>query len=231
MSLELKRRDLAPEDQPFDIDLSEGLPPLVVVATGNPHKVREISAILGRALPGVAFVVLHDLGDFPEPEEDGETFVENALIKAHAAAADTGLWAVADDSGLEVDALGGEPGVRSARWAGEHGADDANNAKLMDAMAGVPEGERTARFRSAVCLVTPYGAEAIGEGACEGTIGWEPRGTGGFGYDPLFWPADTPGQTMAELTPERKNAISHRFHALQALAEALGGSRLEESNQ
>ncbi len=201
----------------------------VVVATGNPHKLREIGEILAPALPGVEFVSVRELGDFPEPEEDGETFIENALIKARAAAEETGLPAVADDSGLDVDALGGEPGVRSARWAGVHGDDLANNEKLMARMAEVPEEARTARFRSAVCLVTPEGEEVVAEGACEGMVGYEPRGTGGFGYDPLFWPADTPGQTMAELTPEQKNAISHRFHALSALAEKLRSRTLGSS--
>ncbi len=204
-------------------------PARVVVATGNPHKLREIGEILSPVLPGVEFVSVGELGDFPEPEEDGETFVANALIKARAAARETGLPAVADDSGLDVDALDGEPGVRSARWAGVHGDDLANNEKLMARMADVPEAARTARFRSAVCLVTPDGEEVVAEGTCEGTVGYEPRGTGGFGYDPLFWPADTPGQTMAELTPEQKNAISHRFHALSALAEKLRGRRLGSS--
>ena len=185
----------------------------VVVATGNPHKVTEIAAILGRALPAVRFVAISELGDFPEPA--------NARIKALAAARETGLAAVADDSGLCVDALRGEPGVMSARWAGVHGDDPRNNAKLMAAMEGVPEEERTARFRSAVCLVAPDGEELIGEGACEGMVGFEPRGTGGFGYDPLFWPDETPGKTMAELAPDEKNAISHRFHALEALAAQL----------
>ncbi len=206
-------------------------PQRVVVATGNPHKLREIGEILSPVLPGVEFVSVKELGDFPEPEEDGETFIENALIKARAAAMETGLPAVADDSGLDVDALDGEPGVRSARWAGVHGDDLANNEKLMARMARVPDAARTARFRSAVCLVTPEGEEVVAEGACEGTVGHEPRGTGGFGYDPLFWPLDTPGQTMAELTPEQKNAISHRFHALSALAEKLRGRSLSSSTQ
>lgn len=194
----------------------------VVVATGNAHKLVEIEDILGRALPDVRFVALGQLGDFEDPEENGATFAENALIKARAAVQETGLTAVADDSGLVVDALGGEPGVYSARYAGVHGDDAANNAKLLDRLAGVAEDGRTARFMSVVALVYPDGRELIGTGACEGVIGFEGRGDHGFGYDPLFLPDDTPGKTMAELEPEEKNAISHRFHALVDLCGKLG---------
>lgn len=193
----------------------------VVVATGNAHKVAEIEAILAPVMPGVRFVALGELGDFPDPVEDGETFFDNALIKARAAQAETGLpMAVADDSGLCVDALDGAPGIYSARWAGEHGNDVANNEKLMAQMSAVPEAERTARFHSSVVLVR--GDEILhGDGDCEGVVGFEPRGDGGFGYDPLFLPNDTPGKTMAELTPDEKNAISHRFHALEDLSAKL----------
>lgn len=193
----------------------------VVVATGNAHKVVEIEAILAPAMPGARFVALGELGDFPDPVEDGETFFENALIKARAAQKETGLaMAVADDSGLCVDALGGEPGIYSARWAGEHGNDAANNERLMHEMANVPDAERTARFHSSVVLVR--GEEVLrGDGDCEGRVGHEPRGEHGFGYDPLFLPDDTPGRTMAELTLEEKNLISHRFHALEDLAAKL----------
>ena len=193
----------------------------VVVATGNAHKVVEIEAILAPAMPGARFVALGELGDFPDPVEDGETFFENALIKARAAQKETGLaMAVADDSGLCVDALGGEPGIYSARWAGEHGNDAANNERLMREMANVPDAERAARFHSSVVLVR--GEEVLrGDGDCEGRVGHEPRGEHGFGYDPLFLPDDTPGRTMAELTLEEKNLISHRFHALEDLAAKL----------
>ena len=194
----------------------------VVVATGNAHKLVEIEDILGRALPDVRFVALGQLGDFEDPEENGATFAENALIKARAAVQETGLTAVADDSGLVVDALGGEPGVFSARYAGVHGDDAANNAKLLDRLAGVSESDRVARFMSVVALVYPDGRELTGTGACEGAIGFEGRGDHGFGYDPLFLPDDTPGKTMAELEPEEKNAISHRFHALVDLCGKLG---------
>lgn len=193
----------------------------VVVATGNAHKVIEIEAILSPAMPGVRFVALGELGDYPDPVEDGETFFDNALIKARAAQAETGLlMAVADDSGLCVDALDGAPGIFSARWAGEHGNDAANNAKLMEQMADVSDERRTARFHSSVVLVR--GDEVLrGDGDCEGMVGWQPRGDGGFGYDPLFLPNETPGRTMAELSLDEKNLISHRFHALEDLAAKL----------
>ncbi len=193
----------------------------IVVATGNMHKLTEIEAILSQVLPDTRFVALGQLGDFEDPEETGATFLENALIKAEAAVAQTGLSAIADDSGLVVDALEGEPGVYSARYAGVHGDDAANNEKLLEKMADVADGERTARFMSVIALVDASGVVRSGTGACEGMIGREGRGDHGFGYDPLFLPADTPGKTMAELTPEEKNAISHRFHALQDLVEQL----------
>lgn len=193
----------------------------VVVATGNAHKVVEIEAILSRVMPGVRFVALGELGDFDDPVEDGADFFENALIKARAAQAATGCeLAVADDSGLCVDALDGAPGIFSARWAGEHGNDDANNDKLLGELADVADADRTARFHSSVVLVR--GEEVLrGDGDCEGTIGHERRGNNGFGYDPLFWPVETPGRTMAELSLEEKNGISHRFHALEDLAAKL----------
>ena len=193
----------------------------VVVATGNAHKVVEIEAILAPAMPGVRFVALGELGDFPDPVEDGQTFFDNALIKARAAQEQTGLaMAVADDSGLCVDALDGAPGIYSARWAGEHGNDAANNEKLMREMEGVADEARTARFHSSVVLVR--GDEVLrGDGDCEGVVGHAPRGSHGFGYDPLFLPAETPGKTMAELTLDEKNQISHRFHALEDLASKL----------
>jgi len=198
----------------------------VVVATGNAHKVIEIEAILSPVMSDVRFVALGELGDFPDPVEDGDTFTENALIKARAALDETGLrMAVADDSGLCVDALEGAPGVFSARWAGEHGNDDANNDKLVRAMEGVSETDRTARFHSSVVFVgrDDDGEEVLcGNGDCEGSIGFERRGDSGFGYDPLFLPDDTPGKTMAELTLDEKNKISHRFHALDDLAKKLG---------
>lgn len=194
----------------------------VVVATGNAHKLVEIEEILGAALPGTRFVAIGQLGDFDDPEETGTTFAQNAIIKAEAAVAETGFAAVADDSGLMVDALGGEPGVYSARYAGVHGDDAANNEKLLAKLEGVEDARRTARFASAIAFIEPSGLVTMGEGFCEGMIGHEGRGDYGFGYDPLFLPRDTPGKTMAELEPQEKNAISHRFHALQDLCEKLG---------
>lgn len=193
----------------------------VVVATGNAHKVTEIEAILKPVMPGTTFYALGELGDFPDPVENGDTFTENAIIKAQAALDETGLTSVADDSGLVVDALGGEPGIMSARWAGVHGDDARNNAKMMREMADVPEDKRGAHFHSSVVLLRLDGTILTGEGDCHGKIGHEPEGTHGFGYDPLFWPDDTPGRSMADLEPEEKNAISHRFHALQDLARQL----------
>ena len=201
----------------------------VVVATGNAHKLDEMRAILSPIMEGMRFVALSELGDFPDPVESGQTFLENALIKARAALDETGLaMAVADDSGLCVDALGGAPGVRSARWAGRHGDDDANNDKLLAELASVPEGRRTAHFHSAVVLVLRDGeGERVlsGEGDCAGSIGRVRLGTGGFGYDPLFvldeGAAEGAARTMAELTPAEKNSISHRRHALVDLASKL----------
>lgn len=197
----------------------------VVVATGNAHKLSEIEAILGQIMDDCRFVALGDLGDYPDPEEDGETFYDNALIKARAALDETGLrMAVADDSGLCVDALGGEPGIHSARWAGEHGNDAANNDKLLAEMAEVPDAERAARFHSTVVLVTrdEDGEEILaGNGDCEGSIAYDLRGSNGFGYDPLFDLADIPGKRMAELEPDEKNAISHRRRALDDLVTKL----------
>ena len=195
-------------------------PRTVVVASGNRHKVVEIEAILGTVMPQTRFVSIKEVGDFPDPEETGDTFEENAFIKAQAAHEATGLPAVADDSGLVVDALGGAPGVYSARYAGVHGDDAANNAKLLRELDDVPAAERTARFTSCVAYVDEN-VRVCGVGHCEGAVGFEGRGDGGFGYDPLFLPDDTPGKTMAELTADEKNAISHRFHALRALADRL----------
>ena len=200
---------------------------MLVVATGNAHKLAEIRAILGAvpSMAGVSFVALADLGDYEDPVEDGDTFTANALIKARAALDDTGLtMAVADDSGLVVDALDGAPGIYSARWAGEHGNDDANNQKLLREMTDVPDGKRTARFHSSVVFVSrdADGEEVlVGEGDCEGTIARDLRGTNGFGYDPLFELADIPGKRMAELEPQEKNAISHRRRALDDLVNKL----------
>lgn len=195
---------------------------VIVVATGNPHKVIEIEGILGPIMADVHFVALGELGDFPDPVEDGETFFDNALIKARAALEETGLKAaVADDSGLCVDALDGAPGIHSARWAGVHGADEANNDKLLRELAGVPDDRRGAHFHSTVVLAYADGRVLRGDGDCFGAVGHERRGDNGFGYDPLFLTDDFPGRTMAELSLDEKNTVSHRFRALEALAAQL----------
>ncbi len=193
---------------------------IVVVASNNAHKIEEIKTILGAVMPDAEFKAMGEVGGLPEPEETGTTFEENAFIKAETIHAATGLPTVADDSGLMVDALDGAPGVYSARYAGVHGDDAANNAKLLRELAGVGEGGRTARFVSCVAFVAD-GVRTCGVGFCEGRVGFEGRGEYGFGYDPLFLPDDTPGKTMAELLPEEKNAISHRRHAIEALADEL----------
>jgi XTP/dITP diphosphohydrolase len=199
--------------------------PDVLLATGNPHKLDEVRAVL--APLGWTVLGLDDLDGAtpPEPDEDGDTFAANARIKALAYAAATGRLALADDSGLEVDALGGEPGVFSARWSGVDGdratRDAANNRKLVERLAGTAEADRTARFVCAMCLATPDGTIlAETRGTFDGVITLEPRGTNGFGYDPhLRLPDD--GRTSAELSPDEKNARSHRGAATRAMAEAM----------
>lgn len=190
----------------------------VVVATGNVGKLAEIASILATADLAVDLVPMTQLG-VPSPVEDGDTFEANALIKARACATATGLPALADDSGLEVDALGGAPGVHSARWAGDPADDIANNRKLAGALAAVPEEERTGRFVCAAAFVAPDGVEVVRRGTMEGRIVDEPRGTRGFGYDPFFLADATPdGRTNGELEPAEKDAISHRGAAFRAIA-------------
>ncbi len=192
----------------------------VVVATANRGKLAEIRSALDFA--GWEFVTAADLGGEPlDVEETGDTFEANARLKAQAYHQALGLPALADDSGLQVDALGGEPGVYSSRYAGADATDADNNAKLLGALAEVPAEMRTARFRSVIVLIDEDGSETVAVGACEGAIGYEARGEGGFGYDPLFLPDAVPGRTMAELDLAEKNAISHRGAALRALRAAL----------
>ena len=204
------------EDQPVIEHLPEKL---VVVATKNSGKLAEIRAAL--PFPHWRFVSSAELRDWPEPEETGETFEENARIKAIAARERFALAALADDSGLEVDALDGEPGVMSARYAGECATDGDNNSRLLLAMKDVPDAERTARFRCAMIFIDDDGSEIVATGTCEGRIEREPRGEMGFGYDPLFQPDATPGRRMAELETAEKNAISHRGAALRNLRELI----------
>ena len=200
----------------------------LVVATRNPGKVREIREILADS-PGWEVVGLDDLGIPESPEEDDlekyDTFEENALAKARWFAARTGELALADDSGLCVDALGGAPGVRSRRFAAADEArgerqDQANNRHLLALLADVPDERRTARYVCAAAAAWPDGRELVRTGTCDGVILREPRGAGGFGYDPLFYMEDEK-QTFGELPSERKNALSHRGRAVRALLRAL----------
>lgn len=194
----------------------------VVVASNNRKKLVEIADAL--PFEHWRFVAAGEMdGDWPSPEEDGDTFRDNALIKARAAHARFGIAALADDSGLEVDALGGEPGVRSSRYSGENATDAENNALLMSELEAVPDDLRTARFRCCIAFIDADGSETVVDGACEGRIAHVPRGEHGFGYDPLFLPDATPGRSMAELTLSEKSALSHRGAALRALREALEG--------
>ena len=199
----------------------------LAIATHNAHKVDEIWAILAPALPGLTredVASAKELGA-PSPVEDGVTFAQNALIKARALAASTGLPAIADDSGIAVHVMGGAPGIFSALWSGRHGADTENLELLLAQMADIPDEHRGAAFVCAAALVTPDGNEIVCEGACEGMLLRAPTGGGGFGYDPIF---RAHGETVsnAELSAERKNAISHRGAAFRALAprvaEVLG---------
>jgi len=191
----------------------------IVVATRNAGKLAEIRHALD--FPGWHFVSMDELGAFPEVEETGETFRDNALIKAEVARERFALPALADDSGLEVDALNGEPGVLSARYAGTPSSDTENNVKLLRELEHAPEDRRAARFRCVMVLIDEDGTVIEAQGTCEGRIAVIPSGEHGFGYDPLFLPDATPGRTMAELTLEEKNAISHRGAALRALREEL----------
>ena len=192
---------------------ADGGAPLVL-ATRNAHKVAE----LARILEGLDVDLRSGIDvDLPEVDETGTTFAENALLKARAGLAATGMACVADDSGLVVDALGGEPGVRSARYAGAHGDDEANLALVVERTAGAQI--RTARFVCAAALASPAG-EAIKEGRLEGTLAEAPRGSGGFGYDPILVPVGQT-RTCAELSPEEKDAISHRGQAFRAIRPAI----------
>lgn len=193
----------------------------LVLATRNPHKVTELGRILADAGLAVELVGVDAFPDVPEVAETGLTFEENALLKAMAVAGSTGLPAVADDSGICVDALGGMPGVFSARWAGRHGDDRANLDLLLAQLADVPDDRRGAHFACAAALSVPgRGVSRVVEGRVSGTLARAPRGTGGFGYDPIFVP-EGETRTMAELDPAEKDAISHRGRALRALVPSL----------
>ncbi|MDI6741065.1 MAG: XTP/dITP diphosphatase [Candidatus Edwardsbacteria bacterium] len=186
----------------------------IVIATRNRDKLREISQIM--ECPFLDLSCLSDFPDVPEIEETGETFEDNALLKARSAAQHTGCWALSDDSGLVILSLGGQPGIRSARFAGENATDAYNVEKVLRMLCDTPDDQRRAEFVCCIALVGANNRAYLTEGRLNGTITREPRGTNGFGYDPIFY---LPGQnmTMAELSPEVKNAISHRTVALRKM--------------
>ena len=192
----------------------------IVVATQNKGKIEEIVLALA-ALP-VKVLALSEFGPIPEAVEDGASFRDNALLKARHYAKFTGKACLADDSGLEVDALQGAPGIYSARFAGEMADDDANNQKLLTELTGIGMAERTARFRCVLAFVDTDESIQTTDGVCEGYISQQQRGTGGFGYDSLFYMSEL-NKTMAELSKNEKNAISHRGQALRGMAIKLGG--------
>ncbi len=194
-----------------------------VLASRNAHKVVEVRRILAGAGLDIDLVGLDAFPDSPEVPETGLTFEENALLKAHAIAESTGLPAIADDSGLAVDVLGGMPGIFSARWAGRHGDDAANLQLVLAQVADVAHGHRGAAFVCAAAVARPGGGEHVVRGELRGSLIRAPRGTNGFGYDPIFCP-DGETRTTAEMSPEEKDAISHRGVAFRALALRLRGA-------
>lgn len=188
-----------------------------IIATHNMKKRNELARILEPL--GVEVLTAEQAGiELTDVEETGTTFEENARLKSESGCKESGMPCIGDDSGLVVDALDGAPGVYSARYAGDHGNDPANIALLLKNMKDVPDEKRTARFMCTVCCTYPDGREIVVNGTCEGKIGYEPKGDGGFGYDPIFMVGD---KSFAELTAEEKDKISHRGNALKALAEAL----------
>jgi XTP/dITP diphosphohydrolase len=194
------------------------MPRTLVIATRNRKKFEEMAAIL-RDLPA-EMKSLDAFASVGPVEETGDTFEENARAKALGYARATGEWALADDSGLEVDALGGRPGVRSSRWGGREGDDALNNRTLMEALAHFPRETWTARYRCVMALASPDEVLAVSHGACEGHMTDRPAGANGFGYDPYFWLPEF-GKTMAELPPEVKNGLSHRARALGSMRKRL----------
>ena len=189
----------------------------IIIATHNKHKLAEMSRIFSPM--GYEVVTDTDLGiELSDVEENGETFLDNARIKAESGCKESGYPCIADDSGLCVDALDGAPGVYSARYSGVHGDDDGNNRKLLAELDGVPTEKRTAHFACAICVSFPDGSEVTATGKCEGYIGYEKKGSNGFGYDPLFMVGD---RSLAEMTAEEKDAISHRGNALKELQKIL----------
>ncbi len=188
----------------------------IVLATSNKGKIKEFKDLLQSKDPGLHVLGLNDFPDLGPLQEPGQTFYTNALAKAQAVCDHTGLIALADDSGLEVDALNGAPGVYSARYSGENATDEDNNAKLLQALNGVPPEERRARFKCVLIACTPGGEHITAQGTWEGRIAEHPRGRHGFGYDPVFVDLDS-GRTAAEMEREEKSARSHRGRALREL--------------
>jgi len=195
-------------------------PERLAIASRNAHKLRELGRICADWPVEWVTVDNHDPSEFPDVEETGETYLDNAVLKATQVARALGIAAVADDSGIEVDALGGAPGPRSARYAGEHATDEQNLDAMLRAVRGVPSGGRTARYRCIAAIVWPDGRTTHADGTCEGAIVSKRRGGRGFGYDPVFVPAGW-DETMAELTDDQKDRISHRGRAFRALREML----------
>jgi XTP/dITP diphosphohydrolase len=193
----------------------------LVLATRNAHKITELRAILADAGLTAELLGADAFPEVPDVKETGVTFAANALLKAHALAQATGLPAVADDSGLCVDVLGGAPGIFSARWAGRHGDDRANLELLLAQLREIEEPHRGAHFACAAALALPDGTERVAEGRLRGTLRSEPAGAGGFGYDPVLQP-EGESRTCAELSPAEKNAISHRGRAFRALVPRIG---------
>jgi XTP/dITP diphosphohydrolase len=195
-------------------------PERIAIASRNVHKLAEIGRICADWPVSWLTIENHD-GPWPDVEETGDTYLQNALLKAHVVAAALGEPALADDSGIEVDALGGKPGPRSARFAGDDATDEQNLRALMQAVAGVPGSGRSARYRCVAAIAWPDGRELSAEGVCEGSLIGKRRGSRGFGYDPIFVPAGW-DQTMSELSAEQKDRISHRGRAFRALRDLLG---------
>ena len=192
----------------------------VVLATQNAHKLIEMRRILDEAGLDIELVGTDQFPDLTDVAETGSTFAANALLKARSVCAETGLPAIADDSGLGVDALNGMPGIFSARWSGAHGNDAANLSLLLGQLSDVPDARRGAAFHCAAAVVFPDGTERVVEGSIDGTLIREPRGSNGFGYDPIFIPIGE-SRTTAEMSPDEKDAISHRGRAMRALVPVL----------
>ena len=201
-----------------------GFPPRLALATKNPGKIREVLDICADWPVRWLLATAPAAEGWPEVDESGQTYLDNALLKARAVASIAGAPAVADDSGIEVDALGGGPGPRSARFSGPTATDHDNLRLLIDRIREVAPEDRTARYRCVAACAWPDGREVWAEGECEGRLVLEPRGSGGFGYDPIFVPEGEERRTMAQLSGEEKNAISHRGRALRTLGDILGSS-------